>query len=189
MRQSRRALTLVEVVAALVILGIILALLIKAAGQSNHQRLTAEQRLFAARETDLLISTWMEKKTPIEGGLSGEIEGPPRLYWDTLEIPDAQANRWDAKIVRVRMFIAPALPQPQSMAIDMARPDSAASPMVSVDLLTSDAQEHKQEQRATTQQSPTTQQAADDIREDQRLLDPPPVLHRVMPQSSGSSPL
>ena len=171
-----RGLTLVEVVAALVILGVLLALLVKAAGQSNHQRIVAEQRLAAAREVDRLIAGWMAGDRPVRAGLAGGIAGPPALYWSTSEVPDREAVRLGTKIIRLSVYPAQPAADRAEMGSDIASP--ARQPVLSIDLLAPAALWREAPTTAPNEQEAATRPADGEDREDPRLLEPPAFVRR-----------
>jgi prepilin-type N-terminal cleavage/methylation domain-containing protein len=171
--------TLVEVVAALVILGVLLALIVKASTQSNRQFALAQQRLFAAEAADRIVAGWFADGTPIQPGLRGEIRDTP-LWWETVAREDAQLRPLGAAVVQLRVYARPATGDK-----DTARP-AAAEPalLLTLDLLTSKlppALASDADLGATSQ--PTTQPGAatrpsDDPREDPRLREAPAFMHQ-----------
>ena len=170
-----RGLTLVEVVAALVVLGVLLALLVKAAGQSNHQRIVAEQRLAAAREVDGLIAGWLAGDRPIQAGMAGGMAGPPALYWSTSEVPDREARRLGTRIIRLSVFQAQPAAVQAGTESDTAGP--ARQPVLSIDLLASAGLPQAAPTTAPDEQA-ATRPADGEEREDPRLLEPPAFVRR-----------
>jgi prepilin-type N-terminal cleavage/methylation domain-containing protein len=164
---SRRlqGLTLVEVVAALVILGILLALIVKASTQSSRQLALAERRLYAAREADRLIAGWFSASAPLQPGLSGQIAGTPALYWETVDRDGGRQPRLGTRVVQLRMFTVASTAAPGPV------PDRRDGvPLVTVDLMASvmpPPEPPPEDQQAAPRPSPQ------DDREDPRLRLPP----------------
>lgn len=166
-----RGLTLVEVVAALVILGVLLALIVKASTQSSRQLALAEQRLNAAKEADRIIAGWFAGGAAIEPGFSGQVPGTPPLYWETVERKGARLQHLGARVVQLRMYTVTNSPRPG------AKPDiKNAEPVITVDLLVSVLP--LPELPPEAQQAAATRPSDRDDREDPRLWQPPPFALR-----------
>lgn len=174
---SARGLTLVEVVAALVILGILLALMVKASTQSSRQLALAEQRLAAAKEADRIIAGWFAAGTPIEPGLSGQVPGTPTLYWETVARDDAGLQPLGAKVVQLRMFARAGAGDGASADGKPLAASERTAPVLSVDLLASvlPLPELPPEDPSTAATRPSD---TEDNREDPRLRQPPAFVHQ-----------
>ena len=118
----RPAMTLIEVVAGLVILGTILASLAVARGRFARQWGEADRKLTATRALDALIAEWMQK-SDVPLNRHGVLPDAPHLIWRTRALRDRAASTLGAAIIRVEVF-------------DQANEDRAAAvPVVTVDLL------------------------------------------------------
>ena len=107
--RKRRGTTLVEVIAALVILGTILSALLIARGRFARQESLAQRRLEAIRALDQLVQQWMNgpaSAVPIQS--SGALSDSANQTWRTHTVPDAAAARLGTRIVRVDVFDATA---------------------------------------------------------------------------------
>ena len=101
---QRRATTLVEVIAALVILGTILSSLMLAGGRFARQEAQAQSQLRAIRALDELVSSWMNgpvSAIPLAG--RGMLPDTPHT-WRTHVVPDASARALGAEVLRVEVF-------------------------------------------------------------------------------------
>jgi prepilin-type N-terminal cleavage/methylation domain-containing protein len=170
--------TLVEVVAALVVLGVLLVMLLRANSQYTNQLSLAGERLVAAREADRLIAVWMEAEGPPASGQSGEFGGPPRLLWQTMTRVTPETQSLGARVVQLRVFS------------DHRKGDGGVGenrePVLTVDLLVSSWPAPKaEEQKASENTSATLPTSEGDDREDPRLREAP---HVAAPgQASGPS--
>src|SRR5690349_172755 len=117
--KTRTAMTLIEVVAGLVILGTILASLAIARGRFARQWSAADRKLTAVKALDALVTEWMN--APGEGAVpldrQGRIGDAKGLIWRTHATQSPESRRLSAMIVRVEVF------------------DRAEFPVAAVDLL------------------------------------------------------
>src|SRR5437016_4406954 len=104
-RGTRAAMTLIEIVAGLVILGTILASLAIARGRFARQWADADRRLAAARSLDALIAQWMDASPPqVPLNRQGTLGDNTKLIWRTRVLRDPSAARLGAAVVRVEVF-------------------------------------------------------------------------------------
>ena len=79
-RALRRGATLIEVMAGLVVLGVLVASIVIARGRAARQWADAERRIVAARALDAMITHWFDADSiPLSGG--GNLEGAPGCVW------------------------------------------------------------------------------------------------------------
>ena len=103
----RLAMTLIEVVVGLVILGTILASLAIARGRFARQWAAADRKLTAAKALDGLIAEWMQRPfVPLnrQGPLPGTMPGTRDFIWRTTALRNRDAAPLLAAIVRVEVF-------------------------------------------------------------------------------------
>ena len=118
MWKPRRAMTLIEIVAGLVILGTILASLAIARGRFMRQWAAADRKLVAGKALDGLIADWM--RVPLVPlNRQGALGDGKHFIWrtHTVRSPDAILS---AAVVRVEVF---------------DREEKLSAPILSVDLM------------------------------------------------------
>lgn len=99
---SRRAgLTLIEVVAAIAILGTVLVSTVIAKSLHTRQLALAQRQQLAVRAADELISKWWASSTGIPIGEQGVMDGELKLRWETRVVANAAIRSWGARVVRV----------------------------------------------------------------------------------------
>src|SRR6185437_1081783 len=83
--RTRRAMTLIEIIAGLVILSTILASLAIARGRFARQWAEADRKLTATRALDALVAEWMQKgDVPLNR--KGVLPEAKNLFWRTRAI-------------------------------------------------------------------------------------------------------
>ena len=99
---SRAGLTLIEVVAAVAILGTILVGVVLARSRHTHQLALAGRQRQVVRVADELIAGWWAGSgVPINA--SGKIPGHDSLFWKTRETSNRAINKLGARVVRVEL--------------------------------------------------------------------------------------
>lgn len=125
-RRSRQAgLSLIEVVAAIAILGAILVGIVLAKSSHTRQLALARRKQQAVRAADALIARWWrEDDVPI--GQQGMIEGKESLRWKTRLARKPRLAKLGARVLRVSIY-----------RVNAERPAlaSADHELVSVDLV------------------------------------------------------
>lgn len=105
--RSRPGVTLIEIVAGLVILGLLVSSLTIARGRFMRQWSESDKKLQATRATDRMIASWLGSETDsIPVPSRGTLEGVEGCDWRTYFIDNAAANRIGASIVRLEVFHA-----------------------------------------------------------------------------------
>jgi type II secretory pathway pseudopilin PulG len=102
---ARRGTTLVEVVAALVILGTILAAMLIARGRFVQQDVQARRKIEASRALDALVNGWMNgpaSAIPVQA--TGSLPDAPGQTWSTRLLRDPSAEEIGARVLRVDVF-------------------------------------------------------------------------------------
>lgn len=100
-----RALTLIELVAALAVLGVLLAGVLTAKSRLQTQWVSAEATLAAVDGADALLEGWLSAhELPINA--SGDVPGEAGLVWETRALEDEAAERLLAEVVRVSIYRA-----------------------------------------------------------------------------------
>src|SRR5258706_11329593 len=93
-RKGRSAMTLIEIVAGLVILGTILASLAIARGRFARQWAAADRKLAATKAVDAMIAGWMESTPPrVPVNREGVLAGVGKHVWKTRAVRDAGAEK------------------------------------------------------------------------------------------------
>jgi len=131
LRRSRPAgLTLLEVVAAIAILGTILVGIVLARSRHVRQLARSERQGDAVRATDEQLARWWTRPEGVPVDASGAIETDGSLTWQTHVVPSEPLEQLGARVVRVEV---------RPTATDPSSPTGAdAEPLVTVDLVLPD---------------------------------------------------
>ena len=105
--RSRRAITLVEVLAGTALLGTLLMAMIVANGRLIEQSSAAERRLDAYRILDELLDEWWANPEGVPREGEGALYGRPGWRWRTSTIDDPDAAELGGSIIAIELF-APA---------------------------------------------------------------------------------
>lgn len=98
---SRRdGLTLIEVVAAIAILGTILVGVVMAKAKHTRQMATSQRQMVAVRAADELLSAWYSSRQGVPVGAHGVMLTNPSLKWETRVVENQTATRLRARVVR-----------------------------------------------------------------------------------------
>src|SRR5438067_11783891 len=99
---ERRAATLIEVVAGLVVVGTVLASVAIARGRFMRQWSDAERKLNAAREVDGMLARWIEMAPgALDVPARGTLEKTRGCVWETRSVYDADAEALGGRVVRL----------------------------------------------------------------------------------------
>lgn len=128
--------TLIEVVAAIAILGTVLVGVVIAKSRHTRQIARAQRTHAAVRAADDLIASWWLSAEGVPIGAHGVIEADHTLAWRTRLIDNAAVLRLGAQVVRVEVRDAATSPAAQESA-DMHALE-ADKPLVVVELLLPD---------------------------------------------------
>lgn len=101
--RSAQAVTLVEVLAGLTLLGTILAAILIARGRVVVQDRLAERRLEACHVLDGLLEQWWAQPDRIPQAGQGEVPGDPAWRWQTRTVTSADAEALGAAVVQVEL--------------------------------------------------------------------------------------
>lgn len=99
-----QGLTLIEVVAALAVLGTLLTAILMAEGRCRRQTAGARMRLAACRAVDGLLEQWWASSEKFPRDAEGEIEGQPKLHWKTAVVDNEAVERLGGQVVRLSVF-------------------------------------------------------------------------------------
>lgn len=116
--------TLIEVLAALSLLGSLAVAMVLARGRLVEQHRAAEQKLKAVDAADqLLLQWWSGDSKQIPVNTSGMVEQNPGWTWETEQISDRVLTPYDAQIVRLRILeSAEAGPPVELTSVDLVMP-------------------------------------------------------------------
>jgi prepilin-type N-terminal cleavage/methylation domain-containing protein len=132
LRCSRRAgLTLIEVVAAIALIGTLLTAMVLARSRHVHQLAVADQQDRLVHAADALISRWWADAAGVPVGASGTIDGDPPLRWSTQVIANRPIERLSCRVVRITVqrvadpqAVGAAVTEP--VVVDIVLPDPEA---------------------------------------------------------------
>ena len=99
-----RGTTLIEILAALVVLATLLVSVAIARARFARQESQAQRRLAAVRSADAMLARWLSgppQNVPVAG--RGIVDGAPDLWWETQTIRDPAAARLGAMLVRLQI--------------------------------------------------------------------------------------
>jgi type II secretory pathway component PulJ len=119
------ALTLIEVLAAIVILGSVLVGMVLAKSRHTEQLALAKRKQEAAAATDALLNRWWTRKEGVPLGEEGSFENHPDLQWRSRVVKNPAIEKLKGRVVRVTVRDAGA-------ALPGDRKDE---PLVTVDLV------------------------------------------------------
>lgn len=98
-----RGLTLVEVVAAIAILGTVLVGVVLAKARHTRQLGRSQRQRVAVRAADTLLHEWWTRPAGIPVGQSGTIASEPSLAWRTHRVANAAARRLGTRVIRLEV--------------------------------------------------------------------------------------
>ncbi len=101
---KRQGLTLVEVIAAIALMGTLLAATITAYGQHARQSVLAIKRLKAIEEMDQLMAAWSVSRRRIPVNASSNIDGSQGLIWKTTIVDSSETSLLLCNIVELAIF-------------------------------------------------------------------------------------
>lgn len=102
--KRQRGLTMVEVLAALVILGSLLTAIVTAATRSSRQWARADRKLQAVVVADQLLEQWWADPKTMPRQDTGDITDDSSFRWRTQVIPNRELEKLDTEIIRLEMF-------------------------------------------------------------------------------------
>jgi prepilin-type N-terminal cleavage/methylation domain-containing protein len=104
-RFSRRAgLTLIEVIAAIVILGTILVGIVLSKSRHTRQIALTQRKMEAVRAADRLLTRWWTGPDGIPVDKSGQVPQNPSLRWRTRVVPNPEVALLGARVVRLEIL-------------------------------------------------------------------------------------
>ncbi len=106
-RSRRAGLTLIEVVAAIAILGTVLVGVVMAKARHTHQLALTERRNDALRAADELLASWWTEPQGVPVAQSGEFEAGVPLAWETRWVPNRAVEELGARVLRVEIRESP----------------------------------------------------------------------------------
>src|SRR4051812_18789944 len=101
---ARRAMTLVEVVAALALLGTLLAAVLVVRVRYARQSAAAGRRLQAVAAADALLAGWHADPRSLPRFGSGRVDGDAQLGWRTAVVPNRDVNDLGVDVVRLEIL-------------------------------------------------------------------------------------
>lgn len=103
-RRSRAGgLTLVEVLAALAILGTLLVSVLLAEARCRRQSAGARQRLESCRAADALLEQWWRDPGELPRSGQGDVPGHGELVWRTSVVENRDVRRLGGQVVRLEI--------------------------------------------------------------------------------------
>ena len=104
LQDSRQAgLTLIEVIAAIAILGTILVGMVLSKSSHTHQLALAQRQIIAVRVVDELIADWWTSSQGVPVGEYGLFGKDESLVWETRVVQNEVIEKLGAKVVRVEV--------------------------------------------------------------------------------------
>lgn len=122
----RPGFTLIEVMAALAILGSLLVAAVMAKSRLHRQWSTAEARLRCVAAADELLATWWQDLERFPRSAAGPVPTDPQLSWRTRVLDDEPIEGLRCQIVRLEILDPRANPQTSpALALDVLLPKPA----------------------------------------------------------------
>ena len=116
--------TLIEVLAALALLGSLAVAMVLSRGRLVDQHLRAQQKLEAVGVADALLAEWWADgpdNIPVDD--AGELDAHPGWSWQTREVPNAALRPYEARVVRLRLVDASEPDEPFELtSVDLVLP-------------------------------------------------------------------
>lgn len=103
MCSNNKALTLLEVVAAIAILATLLVAVLAAHDRLARQTKRGELRLAAIDTADTLLATWTSTSPMQIPATRGETDSSPKLYWQVTAVPNPQLLEYGVQVARLRV--------------------------------------------------------------------------------------
>jgi type II secretory pathway pseudopilin PulG len=101
--RRRQAMTLVEVVGALVLLGTLLVALLTARARYTRQSASSDRRLRAVAAADELLTEWRRNPASLPRSAAGRVARDSDLAWRTLPVPNAPIQELGGAVVRLEI--------------------------------------------------------------------------------------
>lgn len=101
----RRGLTLIEVVAAITILGTLLVGIVLAKSRHTRQRADALSTVQAVQLSDALLSRWWSSRAGVPIGVGGVLSEAESLSWQTRLVEEPGISELGARVVRYEVFV------------------------------------------------------------------------------------
>lgn len=129
--RKRSGVTLIEVLAALALLGSLAVAMVLSRGRLREQHALAEKKLEAVEVADVMLSQWWASDSKsIPDGRSGVVEAQPGWTWETEAISNRELTRFGAQIIRLRILDTSMLNNPIELtSVDMVMPVSKNNPL------------------------------------------------------------
>jgi type II secretory pathway pseudopilin PulG len=102
--RHRPAMTLVEVVGALALLGTLLVATLLAKARYTRQAASADRRLQAVAAADEMLTGWRRDPQSLDRSGAGRVPGDVELSWRTQVVPDPVTKELGATVVRLEIF-------------------------------------------------------------------------------------
>ncbi|MBX2851120.1 MAG: type II secretion system GspH family protein [Phycisphaeraceae bacterium] len=134
-----RGLTLIEVVAAIAILGTLLVGVVLAKSRLTRQSGAAQDTMQAVRLSDSLLANWWSQPEGVPVGSAGVLSESDALRWQTRVIDNAGIAEFGARVVRYEVF------QDQKK---LSRGDEDLGPLLVIDLVVPDPEVETREEEA-----------------------------------------
>lgn len=117
--------TLIEVLAALTLLGSLAVVMVLSRGQLMSQHRRAEQKLEAVRVADaLLASWWAEGSGSVPINADGAVATHENWVWDTRAITKRDLEPFEARVVRLRILDTQTTGEPIELtSVDVVLPE------------------------------------------------------------------
>ena len=100
----RRGLTLIEALAAMAILGAVLAGILTANARMSVQAARASRRVEACRIADELLNAWWPKRDELPRSAGGQVKDRPGWTWRTRVVDSKAASDMNAEVVALEIF-------------------------------------------------------------------------------------
>jgi len=105
-RSYPAGLTLIEVLAATVILGVLLVSVVLAKARYTRQATVADRQLAAIQAADDLLAEWWSAPSALAADAQGKVAADPSLLWRVQTVPNETADELAVRTVRLEILDA-----------------------------------------------------------------------------------
>lgn len=122
--RRRSGVTLIEVLAAMALLGSLAVAMVLSRGRLVDQHQLAQQKMDAVNVADALLAQWWTgDPAAFPVGETGDIDSHPDWAWQTREIPNLALRPFAARVVQLRIVDASAPGEPVELtSVDLVLP-------------------------------------------------------------------
>ena len=120
---SRRAISLVEVVVGLALLGGLLVTIVVATGRTTRQIRQSKQRLAAIHALDDLLVAFESRTLALNGQSPGAFSKHPDFSWKAVPIPNSENKIFGTRLIQLNVLTTKDNSQAPLASVELVIPD------------------------------------------------------------------